>query len=199
MPPRQGGRGVTLSGGPALAGAERRRSPGAGGSDLGLAAALGTGQRRAGRNALTEACGHVERFADGGLIGFARAGQREQHRRENAAAACGGCGHDPLHAGIALGGLERFGRHLGQVIAAVAPACPMRLFHFGGVAAGKAAAAALGGVVIPAGGLHDVPQMPHPMAALLLGQAALRQVAAQNRLGQRDVLGAGCCQHFFTG
>ena len=68
-----------------------------------------------------------------------------------------------------------------------------------GAASAMAAAAALGRVVIPAGGLHDVPQMPHPMAALLLGQAALRQVAAQNRLGQRDVLGAGCCQHFFTG
>ena len=75
----------------------------------------------------------------------------------------------------------------------------MGLFHLGGIAAGQAAAAALGRVIIQAGGLHYMPQVMHGMAAGLFGQAALGQITAQDGLGKGEVLAAGSGQHFFTG
>ena len=75
----------------------------------------------------------------------------------------------------------------------------MRLLHLGRVAARKAAAAALGGVVVPAGGLHHLPQMVHRLPAVGLSEAAFGQVAAQDGLRQGDLLTAGCSQHLFTG
>ena len=153
--------------------AEGRSGHGAGGTHLGLTAALRARKGGAGCNDLTKPGGHVEGLADGILISLAHAGEGEQHRREDAAAARRGGGDDPLHTGIALGGLQGLRRHLGKVIAAVAPARLVGLFHLGGVAAGQAAPAALSGVILAAGGFHDVPQMPHRVAALLLGQAAL--------------------------
>ena len=75
----------------------------------------------------------------------------------------------------------------------------MGLLHLGRVAARKAASAALGWVIVPAGGLHHLPQVPHGGAAVRLGQAALLQIAAQHRFCQRDLLAAGSGQHLFTG
>ena len=75
----------------------------------------------------------------------------------------------------------------------------MGLFYLGGIAAGQAAAAALSRVIIPAGGLHHMPQVMHGMAAGLFGQAALGQITAQDGLGKGEVLAASSGQHFFTG
>ena len=172
---------------------------GAGGSHLSLTASLGTGQSGPGSDDLPKTCGHIEGITDGFFIGLACTGKGKQHRREHTAAArCGGS-NDPFHAGVALGGLEGFGGHLCKVIPAIASARLMGLFHLGGIAAGQAAAAALGRVILPAGGLHHMPQVMHGMAACLFGQAALGQITAQDGLGKGEVLAAGSGQHFFTG
>ncbi len=156
----------------ALEAAQRSGGHRAGSAHLGLTAALRARQRGAGRDDLPKAGGHIEGVADGFLVRLAAAGQRQQDCGQNAAAARRGGRDDPLHAGIALGGLEGLRRHSGEVIAAEAPALLVRLLHLGRVAARKAAAAALGGVVVPAGGLHHLPQMVHRLPAVGLGEAA---------------------------
>ena len=133
------------------------------------------------------------------FVGLAAAGQRQQNSGQDAAAARRGGSDDALHAGVALGGLEGFGRHGGEVIAAKALSFLMSLLHLGRVAARKAAAAALGRVIVPAGGLHHLPEVVHHLPAVGLGEAALGQIAAENGLRKGNILAAGSGQHLFTG
>ena len=69
--------------------------------------------------------------------------------------------------------LSANGSHCGEVIAAKALSFLMGLLHLGRVAARKAASAALGRVIVPAGGLHHLPEVVHHLPAVGLGEAAL--------------------------
>ena len=179
--------------------AEGRSGHGAGSAHLGLTAALRARESGAGRDDLTEPGGDIEGVADGLFVGLAAAGQRQQNSGQDAAAARRGGSDDALHAGVALGGLESFGGHCGEVIAAKALSFLMGLLHLGCVAARKAASAALGRVIVPAGGLHHLPEVVHHLPAVGLGEAALGQIAAEDGLRKGNILAAGSGQHFFTG
>ena len=66
----------------------------------------------------------------------------------------------------------------------------MGLLHLGRVAARKAASAALGRVIVPAGGLHHLPEVVHHLPAVGLGEAALSQIAAEDGLRKGNILAA---------
>ena len=167
-----GGSGALL-GRAALEVAESGGGHRAGSAHLGLTAALRARESGAGRDDLTEPGGDIEGVADGLFVGLAAAGQRQQNSGQDAAAARRGGSDDALHAGVALGGLESFGSHCGEVIAAKALSFLMGLLHPGCIAARKAASAALGRVIVPAGGLHHLPEVVHHLPAVGLGEAAL--------------------------
>ena len=152
----------------------------AGRAHLRLAAPFGAGQRGPGRHHLAKPGRHIQSPADGVLIRRAGPPQRQQHGRQNPAAAGGGGRHDPLHAGVALGGLEGFGNDLGVIAAAVQQPGRGGGLHLGGVPAGKAAGRTVGAAIVGAGLGHHLPKAAHPGPGLRLGQAAFLQVAAQD-------------------
>ena len=200
-----GEQGASSDGGGALLGraalevAESGGGHRAGRAHLGLTAALRARESGAGRDDLTEPGGDIEGVADGLFVGLAAAGQRQQNSGQDAAAARRGGSDDALHAGVALGGLESFGSHCGEVIAAKALSFLMGLLHLGRIAARKAASAALGRVIVPAGGLHHLPEVVHHLPAVGLGEAALGQIAAEDGLRKGNILATGSGQHLFTG
>ena len=124
----------------------------------------------------------------------------QQHRGQNAAAARRGRGDDAFHAGVALGGFQRFGNDLRIVAAAVQRPGRRRGFHFGGVAARKAAGRTVAAAVVFAGFYHHAPQAAHGRAGFRFGQAAFGQIAAQDHFVQRAAFGlAGVKQRTHRG
>ena len=164
---------------------QRCGSHAAGRADLGLAAALGPGQRGTRGNDLPEPGGDIQGAVHGGLVGQPAPPQRQQDRRQHAAASRRWCGHDALHAGVALGGFQRLGHDVGKVAVGVERTARCRRADLGRVAARKAAHRAVRAAVAVAGGPHDRPQTVHFGLALGAGQAAFGQIALQDDLIQR--------------
>ena len=121
----------------------------------------------------------------GGLVGQPASLQRQQDRRQHAAASRRGRGHDALHAGVALGGFQCLGHDVGKVAVGVEHAARRCRVDLGRVAARKAAHRAVCAAVAVAGGLHDCPQTVHLGLAFGAGQAAFGQIALKDDLIQR--------------
>ena len=172
---------------------------GAGSADLGLAAALGAGQRGTRGHNLPKPGGDIQRAADGFLVIAAAAPQGQQHRGQNAAAARRGRGDNSFHAGVAFGGFQGFGHHLGQIAASQQLAAGFGFGHFGSIAARKAAGGTIRATVVIAGLHHHLPQVVHFGQGLGAGQPAFQQVALQNNVPQGLVVLAADVQHCFNG
>ena len=164
---------------------QRRGGHAAGRADLGLTAALGPGQRGTRGNDLPEPGSDIQGAVHGGLVGQPASLQRQQDRRQHAAASRRGRGHDALHAGVAFGGFQCLGHDVGKVAVGVEHAARRCRVDLGRVAARKAAHRAVCAAVAVAGGLHDCPQTVHLGLAFGAGQAAFGQIALKDDLIQR--------------
>ena len=137
---------------------QRGRRHGAGRADLRLTAAFRTGHARAQCRDLTESSRDIQRLEDRLLRHIPLLRQRDEHRRQHAAAARRGRGDDALHARVALGNLERLFRHALKIRSAEKTAGLRRRTEPGRVAADEPAVGAVGRTVLPARLLHSHPE-----------------------------------------